>query len=159
MRTSRLTAGQTYPARPIWLVDVAFLLDTNVVSELRKAAPNPHVLAWHESQRHAEAYLSVLVVGEIRQGIERVRPRDPGQADALERWLARLVTTYRSRILAVTAAVAEEWGRLNALPQPLPVIDGLMAATAKVHQLVLVTRNVADVARSGIPVVDPFDAN
>jgi predicted nucleic acid-binding protein len=136
---------------------VTFLLDTNVVSELRKVVPNPHVLAWHESQRHAEAYLSVLVVGEIRQGIERVRPRDPAQADALERWLVRLLPVYRERILPVSVAIAEEWGRLNAVPQPLPAVDGLIAATAKVHGLVLVTRNVADVARAGIAVVNPFE--
>jgi toxin FitB len=138
---------------------MAFLLDTDVVSELRKTVPDSHVLSWHQNQRQAEVYLSALVVGEIRQGIERVRPRDPAQAEALERWLVRLIATYRDRILAVTTAVAEEWGRLNALPQPLPVIDGLMVATAKVHRLVLVTRNVAVVARTGIPVVNPFDAN
>jgi predicted nucleic acid-binding protein len=136
---------------------MAFLLDTNVVSELRKSAPNPHVLAWHESQRHADAYLSVLVAGEIRQGIERVRSRDHTQAEALERWLGRLVTAYRERILPITDAIADEWGRLNALPQPLPVVDGLMAATAKVHRLVLVTRNVGDVARAGADIINPFD--
>jgi hypothetical protein len=98
-----------------------------------------------------------LVVGEIRQGIERVRSRDPGQAEALERWLTRLLSVYGSRVLPVTVEVAQEWGRLNALPQPPPVIDGLLAATAKVHRLTLVTRNVADVSRTGVAVHNPFE--
>jgi predicted nucleic acid-binding protein len=136
---------------------VAYLLDTNVVSELRKLAPNPLVLAWHQSHKRSEAYVSVLVVGEIRQGIERVRPRDPKQADALERWLVGLLSSYRERILPVTADVAQEWGRLNASPQSPPVIDGLVAATAKVHRLTLVTRNVANVANTGVAVINPFE--
>jgi predicted nucleic acid-binding protein len=136
---------------------VAYLLDTNVVSELRKTTPNPHVLAWHRREVTADVYVSALVIGEIRQGIERVRPRDPRRAEALEQWLSGLIMLYRDRILPVTVEIAQEWGRLNVPPQPPPVVDGLMAATARVHRLTLVTRNVADVARTGAPVLDPFE--
>jgi predicted nucleic acid-binding protein len=136
---------------------MAFLLDTNVVSELRKTAPNGHLLAWYQRHAAAEVYLSTLVIGEIRQGIERLRPRDRKQAAALERWLSGLVTSYGDRILPVTAEIAEEWGRLNASRPPPPVVDGLMAATAKVHRLTLATRNVSDVAGTGVPVVNPFE--
>jgi toxin FitB len=136
---------------------VAFLLDTNVVSELRRSAPHPAVLAWYQRNTDAEAYLSVLVVGEIRQGIERVRPRDPKQADALDRWLGGLLSTYRERILPVTVEIAQEWGRGNVPPHAPPTIDGLLAATAKVHRLTLVTRNVSDVAATGVPVLNPFE--
>ena len=138
---------------------MAYLLDTNVVSELRKTTPNRNVLAWHQSHRQADAYVSTLVVGEIRHGIERIRSRDPAQAELLERWLTGLRTAYRDRILPVTVDIAEEWGRLNASPQPLPVIDGLLAATAKVHRLTLVTRNVDDVARTGVVVLNPFESS
>ncbi len=134
---------------------MAYLLDTNVVSELRKPHPDPHVAAWHARHVDDEAYLSTLVVGEIRQGIERIRTRDPRQAEALELWLSGLLKAYRSRILPVTTDIADAWGRLNTPPQP-PVIDGLMAATARVHRLTLVTRNVADVAGTGVAVVNPF---
>jgi toxin FitB len=136
-----------------------FLIDTNVVSELRKAAPDPRVVAWHERHAMASAFLSVLVVGELRQGIERLRPRDVRRAEALDRWLAGLLNSYRDRMLPVTRAIAEEWGRMNASPQPPPPVDGLMAATARVHRLTLVTRNVAHVARTGVRVMDPFAAD
>src|SRR5262245_40507882 len=129
---------------------MGYLLDTSVVSELRKVDPDPHVLAWQRSEARAEAYLSTLVVGEIRQGIERLRPREPARAEALQEWLFGLITTYQDRILPVNLDVAQEWGRLNAAPHPPPVVDGLMAATAKVHRLTLVTRNVADVAGTGV---------
>jgi toxin FitB len=136
-----------------------FLIDTNVVSELRKVAPDPHVVAWHERHAMASAFLSVLVVGELRQGIERLRPRDLRRADALDRWLAGLLHSYQDRMLPVTRAIAEEWGRMNASPQPPPPVDGLMAATARVHRLTLVTRNVAHVAPTGVRVLNPFAAD
>lgn len=135
---------------------MAYLLDTNVISELRKATPHPAVAAWHARHAGAEAYISTLVAGEIRQGIQRIHSRDPKRAAVLERWLTGLLSAYRSRILPVTVEIAQEWGRMNPAARP-PVVDGLMAATAKVHRLTLVTRNVADVARTGVAVLNPFE--
>ena len=105
----------------------------------------------------AELFVSVLVVGEIRQGIERLRRRDRSQALVFETWLSALVQGYADRIIPVTAEVAEEWGRMN-VPDPLPVVDGLMAATAKVRGWTFVTRNVADLARTGVRLLNPFEA-
>jgi toxin FitB len=134
-----------------------FLIDTNVIAELRKGArANANVRAWFGALDPEAVLLSVVTVGEIRRGIENVRRRDHATARSLERWLTRLVADHGSRILPVDLAVAEEWGRLN-VPDPLPVIDGILAATAKVHGLTLATRNVKDVARSGVDVVNPFE--
>jgi toxin FitB len=136
---------------------MSFLLDTNVLSEARKPVGDPGVRAWFATVRGADLYVSVLVVGEIRQGITRLQRRDPVQALVYETWLAALYQHYADRLLPVTTAIAEEWGRLN-VPDPLPVIDGLLAATASVHGLTLVTRNTADFARIGVPFLNPFTA-
>jgi predicted nucleic acid-binding protein len=121
---------------------VAYLLDTNVVSEARKPAADANVLSWLASVADGELYLSALVIGEIRQGIERLRRRDPARAVVFDTWLSALLRDYGDRIIPVTAEVAQEWGRLN-VPDSLPVIDGLMAATAKLRGWTFVTRNVA----------------
>jgi len=135
---------------------VAFLLDTNVVSEARRPASDPNVRAWLASVPDAELYVSVLVIGEVRQGIERLRRRDPARVEVFEAWLSALLHDYGDRIVPVMAEVAEEWGRMN-VPDPLPVIDGLMAATAKMRGWTLVTRDIGDLARTGVRLLNPFD--
>ena len=133
-----------------------FLIDTNVLSELRKGArADVNVRHWFESVDENALFLSVLVTGEIRRGIEAIRKRDPRDATSLERWLDSLMQAHLDRVLPVDAATADEWGRLDARGS-LPVVDGLLAATARVHDLTLVTRNVKDVIRTGIDVLDPF---
>jgi toxin FitB len=136
---------------------MGYLIDTNVWSELQKdARTNPGVARWYRTARLQELYFSVLVVGEVRRGIARLRRRDPAQANRLDMRLASLYTQMANRILPVTAAIAERWGELN-VPDPLPVIDGLLAATALEHDLVLVTRNVRDVDRTGVRLLNPFE--
>ena len=135
---------------------MTFLLDTNVVSEIRKPRPDSKAQAWLASAPAAELYLSVLVVGEIRQGVERLRRRDPARAAPYEAWLSELARRFADRLVPVTVEVCEEWGRLN-VPDPLPVVDGLMAATAKVRGWTFVTRNVADLARADVRLLNPFD--
>ncbi len=98
---------------------------------------------------------SLRAVGEIRRGVERIRRRDARSARVLEAWLRRVVAEHSDRILPIDDAVAEEWGRLN-VPDPIPVIDGLMAATARVHGLTLATRNLKDIKRTGAACVNPF---
>ena len=113
-------------------------------------------MAWFESVAAPQLFLSVLVVGEIQQGADRLRARDPRRAAAYDAWLRLLRTDFADRVLPITEAIALEWGRLNA-HGTLPVVDGLMAATARVHGLTVVTRNAADFRRTGVPVLDPFD--
>ncbi|HSC20834.1 MAG TPA: type II toxin-antitoxin system VapC family toxin, partial [Solirubrobacterales bacterium] len=135
---------------------MSYLLDTNVISELRKGErADANVRAWFSELADEEIFLSVLTIGEVRRGVENVRLRDPKAAAALDSWLARLGEAHRKRILPVDRAVAEEWGRMN-VPDPLPVVDGLLAATAKVIGLTFATRNVADVKGSGVELLNPF---
>lgn len=133
-----------------------FLLDTNVVSELRKGArANEGVMAWMFSVDDSDLYLSVLVVGELRQGVERLRLRDASAAVQLDRWCSTLIDGYADRLLVVDAPIADLWGRLN-VPDPISSVDGLLAATAIVHGLTLVTRNVKHVERTGVQLHNPF---
>lgn len=133
-----------------------YLLDTNILAELRKGRRcHPALADWMKPVAPEDLYTSVLVLGEIRKGIELLARRDPRSAAALEQWLTGLRVDYADRILEVTLAIADEWGRLNAI-RPLPATDSLMAATAKVHGLILVTRNQADLANIGVRVLNPF---
>ena len=137
-------------------MNAEYLLDTNVVSEAPRRGGEPRVSAWLRSVPSDELFLSALVLGEIRRGIERLRARDAAQAGVFERWLNELKQRFGDRIIPIDGVIAEEWGRLNA-SDPIPVEDGLMAATARVRCMILVTRNVADVARTGVAVLNPWD--
>jgi len=95
------------------------------------------------------------VLGEIRQGIERIRPRDPAQAKALEKWLRWIATEFADRVLPVEEKVADQWGRLR-IQQPVPVLDAFLAATAIAHGLSVVTRDEAGFRNTGVRVVNPF---
>lgn len=133
-----------------------YLVDTNVLSELRKSSrADPGVRAWFREVADECLFTSVLVLGEIRRGIEGIRRRDPVQAAALEQWLARLGEAYGDRVLEVDRDVADAWGHLG-VPDPVPVLDGLLAATALAHGMTLVTRNVRDFEGTGVRVLNPF---
>jgi hypothetical protein len=137
---------------------VTYLLDTNVISEVRKGAHcDAHVSAWYASIADEDLFLSTLVLGEIRKGVELARLRDSHKASALERWLQDVESAFDGRILGIDNAVSDQWGRMSAV-RPVPAIDGLLAATALTNGLTLVTRNDRDVAGLGASVLNPFRA-
>jgi toxin FitB len=136
---------------------VSFLVETNVLSEIRKGVQaDAEVRHWWATVEPKAIYVSVITLGEIRRGIERIRRRDLPQAVVLERWLEQLQLAYGETVLDIDARVADVWGRLQ-VPDPLPEMDGLLAATALVHDLVLVTRNVKDVQVTGVRCLNPFE--
>jgi predicted nucleic acid-binding protein len=135
---------------------VSYLLDTNVLSETRKRRPAPGVTEWIAATSADQLHVSVLTLGEIEQGITRIRNRgDQQQAAALERWLREVEAGFAERIIPVTLRIAAEWGRQRH-EQPIPVSDALIAATAKVHGWIVVTRNAKYIERVGAQVHNPF---
>ncbi|HEY7297389.1 MAG TPA: type II toxin-antitoxin system VapC family toxin [Xanthobacteraceae bacterium] len=135
-----------------------YLIDTNIISEVRKGVRcNGNVAAWYDSIDEAAIYLSVLVLGEIRKGVERARPTNPDRAHALEQWLTKVAMSFAERILPIDRAIADEWGRMGA-SRPVSTVDALLAATAKVYGMTLVTRNVSDVSDLGAQVINPFES-
>lgn len=137
---------------------MTYLIDTNVLSELRRKQPDPRVVAWIEARPRQLQYLSVLTLGEIRKGIERLE--SSSRRTVLLDWLElELPHWFAGRLLDVDAATAQRWGRLTAnAGRPLPAIDGLLAATALQRDLTLVTRNTRDFQGLGVRLVDPWMA-
>lgn len=137
-----------------------YLLDTCMISELVRPAPDPRVLEWIDSAEESALYLSVLTIGELEKGIARLP--SSARRRKIERWVREdLADRFAGRVLAVDTAVAEKWGQISgaseARGKPLPVIDALIAATGLVHGLVVATRNVSDLERCGAPCLNPWE--
>jgi predicted nucleic acid-binding protein len=132
-----------------------YLLDTNVISETRKTQADAGVLAFITAAAADGLFLSVLTLGELRKGVAARRRTDPAAADRLAMWVDGIATTFADRVLPVDMLIAQIWGELSA-GRSLPVIDTLIAATAMVHHLTLVTRNTRDVRSTGVAVIDPW---
>jgi predicted nucleic acid-binding protein len=131
-----------------------YLLDTNVVSELRKPKPHGAVLAWFEGLDDAQLHLSAVSLGEIQAGIELTRAQDPAKALEIEAWLEMVAAAYN--VLPMDAAAFRAWARLMHRKSETVYEDAMIAATAKVHGLTVVTRNVTDFKAFGVPLLNPF---
>lgn len=137
---------------------MSYLLDTNVLSELRKPVRNRGLLDWLATTHQAEHFVSVLTIGELHRGVSRLRDRgDRRQAEVIERFVRGTERRFAARILPITSDIAVEWGR-QAHGSSIPSIDGLIAATAMVHRMAVVTRNSRDFEPTGAEVLDPFTA-
>ena len=134
---------------------MTYLLDTNVVSALRRPDRHPAPIAWLKDQRASDLYISVVTVAEIERGVARQIPRDPNFARELTAWMERTLVAFADRLLGVDLPTARRWGRLSAALGHNDV-DLLIAATALEHGLTVVTRNVRHFEPSGVPVLNPF---
>jgi predicted nucleic acid-binding protein len=136
---------------------LSYLVDTCALSELIKPTPAPQVVEWFEATLSEALFVSALTLGEIRNGVEKLP--SGRRRERMGTWLEiELPAWFDGRVLPVDASVANEWGRLRAqIASPLPAVDALIAATALRHRLAVVTRNVADFARTGVPVVNPWN--
>jgi predicted nucleic acid-binding protein len=135
---------------------VNVLLDTNVLSELRRGRnADANVIAWFAALPAEQGFTSVVVLGEIRRGIELIARRDKRQADGIERWYAVIRQRLANRVMAVDETVMTVWSKIT-VPDMLPAYDGLIAATALVHGMTVATRNAVDYRRVGVHVIDPW---
>ena len=132
-----------------------YLLDTNVVSELRRPHPHPAVVGWIEKVAADELFLSAVTVGEIQAGIELTHEQDAIKAEELEAWLGAVLVSYD--VLPMNAATFREWARLKHRRSDTLMEDAMIAATAVVHRLTVVTRNVRDFAQLGVDLLNPFE--
>lgn len=131
-----------------------FLLDTNVVSELRKPRPHGAVLAWFDKIDESQLHLSAVTLGEIQAGIEMTRQQDPAKAIELDHWADQVASSYN--VLAMDAKVFRQWARFMHRTTSALIEDAMIAATAKVHRLTVVTRNVSDFKSFGVAILNPF---
>jgi predicted nucleic acid-binding protein len=131
-----------------------YLLDTNVVSELRRARPHRAVVAWLETISDADLHIAAVTIGELQAGVEITRLRDPAKAAEIEAWVDQVSATFN--ILPMDAAVFRCWARLMHRRSDELLEDAMIAATAEVHHMTVVTRNTRDFVAFGVPVLDPF---
>ena len=132
-----------------------YLLDTNVISELRRPRPHPAVMEWMGRVPSEQLYLSAVTIGEIQSGIEITRRQDAPKAEEIESWLGRVLLAYD--VLPVDTSAFREWARLRQRQPETLTYDAMIAAVAIVNRLTVVTRNVRDFERLGVPVLDPFE--
>jgi predicted nucleic acid-binding protein len=137
---------------------MSFLLDTNIVGELRKTSRcDPTVMSWYLRYAIEVSFISVMTMGEIRKGIESRRRKDPAKARSLEKWLNELELSFEDRILPVSSEIADTWGRFVHRGD-VGAVDGLIAATAAHHGYTVATRNTRDFQRCGVDYINPFEA-